>query len=118
MVNFYGLGIFPEHIKAGLEDIRVSNLLSGKFNMKTDTDRRHNQKLLINIELQRETEPNKNIEKLILESILKHLKDLNSEFNKLYKELGPKKATPILHLFNYGNEQFKIGAKHEWIKKT
>lgn len=116
MVNFYGLGIFPEHIKAGLEDIRVSNLLSGKFNMKTETDKRHNQKLIINIELQRDTDPNKSIDKLVLESLLNHLKELNSEFNKLYKELGSKKATPIIKTFLYGNEQFKIKTKHKWIK--
>ncbi len=116
MVNFYGLGIFPEHIKAGLEDTKVSNIVTGKFNMRTETDKRHNQKLVLNIELQVEQEPNKLTGKLILESILKHLQELNSEFNKLYKELGQKKATPIIELFTYGDPQFKIGAKHRWVK--
>ncbi len=115
MVNFYGLGVFPEHIKAGLEDSKVSNLVSGKFTMKTETDRFHNQKLIIHIELQPNTEPNKNIDKLILESLLVHLKELNSEFSKLFKELGPKKATPKIKTFPHGNEQFKVRAKHKWV---
>lgn len=115
MVNFYGLGIFPEHIKAGLEDSSVNNLVSGKFTMKTETDRRHNQKLIIHIELQPSVEVDKKAEKLILESLIKNLKELNSEFNKLHKELGPKKATPKIKTFPFGDEQFKIKAKHKWV---
>lgn len=117
-VNFYGLGIFPEHIKSGLEDIKVSNLVTGKFTIYTETDKKSNQKLLINIELQKEILTNKNIKKLISDSIVSHLKELNSEYNKLSKEIGALKSTPVIKLFPYSNEQFRIKAKHKWVKKS
>jgi phenylacetate-CoA ligase len=117
MVNFYGLNVFPEHIKAGLEDNIISNFVSGKFNMKTETDKRHNQKLLINIELQRGVELSKDLSKAILKSIVKNLIELNSEYNKLYKELGGAKASPTIKVFSYGHENFRIGAKLKWVNK-
>ena len=117
MVNFYGLNVFPDHIKAGLEDSSVNNYVSGKFTMQTETNKRHNQKLILNIELQNNIEPNKQLEKQILKSILDNLVKLNSEFNKLYGDLGAKKSTPMINLFPYGNPQFKVGTKHRWVKK-
>ena len=116
MVNFYGLNIFPEHIKSGLEDSRVSNYVSGKFTMQTLTNKKHNQKLILNIELQNNTEPNKHLKKQVSKSMLDNLTQRNSEFNKLYNDLGPKKATPEINLFPYGDSQFKVGIKHNWVK--
>ena len=48
--------------------------------------------------------------------MLENLTKRNSEFNKLYSAIGPKKATPEINLFTYGDPQFKIGAKHRWVK--
>lgn len=116
MVNFYGLNVFPEHIKAGLEDDKISDSVSGKFTMNTDTNKKYNQKLILNVELQNDIEPNNNLKKKVLKSVLENLTKRNSEFNKLYSALGPKKATPEINLFPYGDPQFKIGIKHRWVK--
>jgi len=116
MVNFYGLNIFPEHIKSGLEDNRINNYVSGKFTMQTKTNKKHNQKLILNVELQNNIEPTNNLKKHVLKSVLDNLTQRNSEFNKLYSDLGQKKATPEINLFPCGDSQFKIGIKHKWVK--
>lgn len=108
-VTFYALNIFPEHIKAGVEDKTISRFLSGNFLAYNKTTRggKH-QKLYIKLELAPGITLSNKIRGLSEKSILKNLIKLNTEFRKLHSILG-KKALPIIIYSRHGKFNFSVG---------
>ncbi len=118
-VTFYGLNIYPENIKAGLEDSKVSDMVTGKHIIIKDlTNNLIDQKLKIFIELKSNTVLNNNIKKLISDTILENLLKLNTEYRKLYNSIGSK-SIPEITLLENGHEQFIIKkSKYNWLSKV
>ena len=107
-VTFYALNIFPEHIKAGIEDRRVSRYLSGNFLAYNKTvNNGKTQRLYIKIELAEGMRPDKMILESVQESILKNLLKLNMEFRKLCSTIG-KKALPLVKLCEHGSGKLSL----------
>lgn len=107
-VTFYALNIYPENIKAGLEEKKINKFVSGQFfafNKNLNKNRDH--RLFINIELAPGKKPKKNLLQSINKSILHNLLKLNIEYRKLYSVIGDK-ATPKLKLFPFGGLGFVI----------
>lgn len=106
-VTFYALNIYPDNIKAGLENKKIAKLVSGKFfafNKTLYQDKR--QKLYIEVELAPRVSPTKKILALIQNSIIENLTKLNLEYRKLYSILG-QAASPVLRLIPFGKKDFQ-----------
>lgn len=116
-VTFYGLNIYPENIKAGLESNEIFHLITGKYIITTELINNHReQKLKIVIELKPGVSINEDINKKITNEIVKNFIKLNTEYRKLYNSIQDK-AIPEVTLVENGNEQFIIKkAKHKWVQ--
>lgn len=114
--TLYGLNVYPENIKAALESDQLSKHVTGKFTMATQETAKHNQFLAINIELAKEKKNGVNLHRKATKVIVEKLKELNSEYSKLYSAIG-KKAVPKVNLIKYGDPRyFKIKIKQKWVK--
>lgn len=101
-VTFYALNILHEHIKAGVEDARLSRFLSGKFlayNRELQAGRK--QKLYLKLELAPGIKLTKKLAGLASQSIFEQLMTLNMEFRKLYSVMG-RQALPTISFYPYG----------------
>jgi phenylacetate-CoA ligase len=115
--TLYGLNVYPENIKAALESQELSKYVTGKFTMSTEETARHNQFLLINIELAQKVKNGDHLHREVTKIIVEKLKELNSEYSKLYSSIG-KKATPKINLIKNGDPKyFKIKIKQRWVHK-
>lgn len=115
--KLYGAIIYPEHIRTALQNKLLLNSVSGKFAMFTKVDKKHNQLLEINIELKRNQKPDKKLEKLCRELIVKNLLLKNAEYKNNY-QIIPKKITPLILLCRHGDPRYFLsGIKQKWIIK-
>ena len=97
-VTFYALNIFPENIRAVVEDRRTSKYLSGNFITYNKTS--HNQrtqKLHVEFELAKNIKPSKKIQNMVKQSVVENFTRMNMEFRKLYSVLGGR-AEPLVKL--------------------
>ncbi len=117
--TFYALNIYPENIKAGLEDDLLRPLVSGKFVIRTEMSKdQQDQKLLIYVELAPQVKSSVHIRTLVRTSIFNHLIELNAEYRKLYNSIK-KKALPKVIVEENGHAMFAIRKnKMKWIIKT
>lgn len=117
-VTFYALNIYPENIKAGLEDDTITSLVTGKYIAQTKQSKDFKkQTLCIDVELKPRVVPTEKNKKKISDAILKHLIELNTEYRKLFNSIH-EKALPIIKLIPHGHEQFITKkAKHKWFNK-
>lgn len=114
-VTLYGLNVYPENVKAALESKELSRYLTGKFTMSTEETARHNQFLLINFELAEKAKNGDHLHREVVKIVVEKLKELNSEYSKLYSSIG-KKAVPKINLIKYGDPKyFKIKIKQRWV---
>ena len=114
----YGVNIYPENIRDALEHADIAHFVSGKFTMLTGHDRKKNQYLEINIELQ-SSEPfaKDSAKKIIEEVIIAMLKEKNSEYRKLFEVMGSR-VRPRINLYPHGYpEFFRPGIKQKWYQK-
>jgi phenylacetate-CoA ligase len=116
-VTFYGLNIYPENIKAGLESNEIFHLITGKYIITTEPTNNHReQKLKIAIELKPDISISEEINKKVTNEIVKNFIELNTEYRKLFNSIS-EKAIPEITLVKNGSEQFIIKkAKHKWVQ--
>jgi phenylacetate-CoA ligase len=113
-VSLYGLLIYPEHIKYGLERKNLQKNLTGKFVMSIEYDNNNDQYLLIRVELCKGVKGSANLRKTVENEIVNGLKQVNSEYNRLLQSIK-RKAIPVIDLIENDNiEYFKKGAKQKW----
>jgi len=113
-VTLYGLNIYPENIKAALEDKEIINLVSGKFTLATKYDKNYNQFLEISIELRSNRKLISSHERLIQKKIVENLRKLNFEYSKLFQKIGIRAEPRTIFLLR---DVFKqVDSKHRWIK--
>lgn len=116
-VSLYGLLIYPEHIKYGLENSHLSGLLSGKFVMSIEQDDQSNPYLLIKAELTVQTQESDALISEVTEAIVNGLHHANSEYTKLYQQMG-QRVRPRIELVAQGDQEyFKQGTKQRWVRK-
>lgn len=116
--TLYGVKIYPENIKTALESKVLKNICSGKFIMSTRYKKNQDQYLFINIELLKGVKPSQMLKKRIKNIIIRTLRGINLEYNRLFEAIG-RKAIPELKLSIYGkSKKFLPGIKQEWIKKN
>lgn len=111
-VTLYGLNIYPEHIKYALESRKIHKYVTGKFKLKTETDPHFNQHLIVYIELMGDYKLNGKVKDLIIETIIRVLKNRNFEFSRLLEKIG-RRAMP--KVFFLAPNSFRVTtSKHKW----
>ncbi len=116
--TLYGLNVYPENIKAALESDELSKYVTGKFTMSTEETAKHNQYLLINVELAEKIKGSSTLRQAVTKVVVEKLRLLNSEYNKLYSSIG-RRAIPKINLIRYGDPRyFKIKIKQQWVRKS
>ena len=109
--TFYALNIYPENIKYGLEISALQKIVTGKFVVRADfDDTTQTQVLNLSVELQSGVKSDQKIERKVFKAVVDSLVQNNSEYSKLYQEIG-KKAEPVIHLLEQGSPDFKQGIK-------
>ncbi len=116
-VSFYALKIYVENIKRALEHPTISHLVSGLSTMDVEHTSTLDQSLHIIIELSRGSTPNAALHKTISQVVVNTLREVNSEYNKLYTSIG-ERALPTIELVPYGKIDTIPGRKHKWIKRS
>jgi phenylacetate-CoA ligase len=114
--TLYGLKVYPENIKDAFLEESLRDELTGKFTIISRFDRRQNQFLEINVELQQGRKPSDTLSKDTLDRIVEHLRKKNAAFRELSNSLG-ERAWPRLAFFPHEDPRyFKPGIKQPWVK--
>jgi len=114
-VIFYGANIYPENIKPVLDSKNWSNILSGKFLMSVEEDRKKDKEIHIKVELAKNVSSTEKISEKLQKDIFESLKRLNSEYNIIFRSIG-NQAIPKVELVEYGS--FQVGIKHKWTRRN
>lgn len=115
--TLYGLQVYPETIREVLLRKDFQTSLTGKFTLMTTFDAKKNQRLEIHVEQKRGRIIDKATMKILLETIVKSMRQHNSEFRELSDFLG-KRAYPKMYFWELGNPTyFPVGIKQKWVKK-
>lgn len=116
-VSLYGLLIYPEHIKHGLEKPELMKKISGKFVLSIEHNDQYDPYLLVRVELSGNQQPSVGLQQQVQKAILHGLLEVNSEYFRLKQEMG-KAVEPVIELVEQGNQEyFKQGAKQRWVKQ-
>lgn len=115
--TIYAVNIYPENIKAALEDLRIRHLVTGKFKMITNYTKKMDQDLHLVIELSEGTEESKTLLQKVMSVLLEIVRSLNSEFNKLIEVVG-ERAYPSIEFLPNGDSAFAPGAKLAKVAKA
>jgi len=118
-VSFFGANVFPENITVALEQPTIKEWVTGKFVLEIKEDKDHNRYMHIVVEetpsTGTTTVSTKQKEEAIINSIVFHLKRLNSEFANY---VPPEKQKPTVLLLPSGHsEYFPVGVKHRYTRK-
>lgn len=116
VVVFRGANIYPGEIKNALDDEELSKYTTGKFTMIKLEDKKFNQKLEINIELNKGVKSSDKLVKKLQKKIIDELCLNNSEFRNEFVSHS-EKATPEIKLWPYQDQKyFSGGGKQPWVK--
>ena len=117
-VILYGANVYPENIKAALEQEDVREQFTGRVVMYTDDDSNKDQRLHIEVECAPNIKPTNQLVQRMTQRIYETLIELNSEYRVVNGGIGDR-TIPNVHLFPYGDERFRITkVKHAWTKKS
>jgi len=115
-VSLYGLLIYPEHVKYGLERAGLEDRVTGKFLLSIELDEALNPSPLIKVELARGAEPTAALAALVQRAIMAGLREVNSEYARLERSLGARVA-PVIRLMPHGDSRyFAAGKKQRWVE--
>ena len=114
VTTFYAVNIYPDNIKAGIEDETVRRFVTGKFVAKTISKRNLDQQFIIQVELLSGIKPSSDLERSLFKTIISHITQQNAEYRRLRDAIG-RKSDPAIQLIENGHEIFKVGIKHRWI---
>ena len=106
-VTFYALNIYPENIKAGLENKTTVKYVTGNFFAYNKTvSKNRKQKFYLNVELAQGVKTHKKIMALVQKQVVKALLTMNLEYRKLLSTIG-NKALPVIKLVPCGSQQIR-----------
>jgi len=115
--SLYGLQVYPQHIKLGVEVSELEQYLTGKFVFDVCYDKTQNQYLQIDLELKSGVHVTEQLKKVVNKSIMEALQEKNSEFRELSRMLSGRSLVK-LDFFTFNHPiYFRSGVKQSWIKK-
>lgn len=104
-VSIYGALIYTEDVKAAMDHRDISAFTSGKFIMKSISDKNQNPLLQIKVELTAGTEPKKTLEKKFVQVLDNTLEEQNPDYKALKEAMGDR-VLPRVILLTYGDPEF------------
>ena len=114
-ISYFGANVFPENVTVGLEQSPMSAWCTGKFVMQVREDDDRNPYLSIVVELAAGVTADRAKVEAITESVLRHLRRLNSEFAHY---VPTEKQTPRVELAPLGDATyFPVGVKHRYTRR-
>lgn len=118
-VSIYSVNIYPDSIKKALQEKTLQRVLTGKFTMRVDFDKKQNQFFEINIELRPNVLIAENTRKEIISTIILWLNKENSEWRDFYADIKiRKRIIPKIIYWPYQHSKyFKSGRKQKWASK-
>jgi phenylacetate-CoA ligase len=115
--TLHGIIVYPEFIKEGLLDDKLTPSLTEKFTMMTKFDIHNNQYLEINLELQKDVLPDEALERLALSVLRDALISKSSEFAEISRSKNSVHLLKII-FWHYGHPKyFQPGVKQRWVQK-
>ncbi len=105
MTTLYGVNIYPENIKAVLDDSRLQAYLTGRFIAQKDIDANQDQYLLLRLELKPGVKPTKKVSDLTQKVFVTTLKHINSEYNQVEMKFN-QKMHPHIKLFTANHPKY------------
>jgi phenylacetate-CoA ligase len=113
-ISYYGANIYPENIKAGLEDPRVRARVTGKFVMYVMHDDARRERLALHVELAPGAAPDTTLPATLTGAVLDGVRRQNSEFANY---VPAEAQTPALSLHAAGDPAwFAPGLKHRYTR--
>jgi phenylacetate-CoA ligase len=113
-VSYFGANIYPENITVGLEQEPIAAWVTGKFVMESREDADRDRYLAIAVELAPGVAGSAEIQSVIVQSIARQLRRLNSEFAHY---TPPERQLPLVTLYPAGDpEYFPPGVKHRYSR--
>jgi phenylacetate-CoA ligase len=114
-ISYFGANVFPENVTVGLEQAPIASWCTGKFVMQTREDDDRNSYLSIVVELGPGVTADQEKVDAITDSILLHLRRLNSEFAHY---VPTDKQRPRVELAPQGDPTyFPVGVKHRYTRR-
>jgi len=114
-VSYYGANIYPENISVALEQVPISEWLSGKFVLEAKEDEQLNKILCLTVELLPQASANEADSDTIAKAVVAELLRLNSEF-KIYVPLAQQKIDVTLQPHGHP-DYFPAGGKHRYTRR-
>lgn len=117
-VTFYALNIYPENIKAAVEQSSLLSKLTGKFVARVESiEDQTVQKLILNFETLEGISADEALIQETKKAVFENLTRLNAEYRKLHNAIGDK-ALPEIEFNDFGHEVFRLKKnKQTWITK-
>jgi phenylacetate-CoA ligase len=113
-VSFFGANVYPENVTVGLEQPEISGWVTGKFVLEVTEDADRDRHLTVTVELAEGEQADPGRERLTAESVLRHLRRLNSEFTHYVPE---ERQLPRVVLRPAGDaDYFPRGVKHRYTR--
>jgi phenylacetate-CoA ligase len=114
-ISYFGANVYPENVTVGLEQSPVDAWVTGKFVMQVREDDDRNAYLSIVVELGPGVSADDTKVQVVGDSILHHLRRLNSEFANY---VPPERQPPRIELAPTGDPTyFPVGVKHRYTRR-
>jgi phenylacetate-CoA ligase len=114
-VKLYGAIVYPENIKAALEQPTIANQFTGKFRMQIFHDAHHNQRLRLYIELAPGVTASQVAVRALQTTLVQTICSLNTEYKAVYSDLHTK-VVPMVRLVPYGQFDLNnVQNKHKYV---
>ena len=115
VASFYGLKIYPEHVRGALEKSAGNRFATGRFVMHTNMEKGRDQRFKVHVELHENVRADKKTARHIEELIFRNVQVMNSEYKRLVAAVGEKKARPLIVLHHYRSSAlFDRAGKQRW----
>lgn len=100
-LTLYAVNIYIDNLKQITYSKVLLPYITGRFQSHVEYDSKQNQKFIIKLECNRNIKIDDEKEKYIKQYIISRLRELNSEYNKLYESVGEEKVSPIITFEEY-----------------
>ena len=116
-ISLYGLLIYPEHVKFGLERQAFQQAITGKFVMAVEFDGDQNPYFYLAVELAPGVQPDVRLQDEIQQAVVEGLREINSEYHDMESAVR-ERVFPHVELIEYNSSAyFRIGTKQKWVKQ-
>jgi phenylacetate-CoA ligase len=105
LISLMGVNIYPENIKAVLEEKSLQPYLTGRFVTEKKENNNGNQKLYLKVELKSGVKPSHDLASRVKNNFVNIVKKLNSEYNQVESKFS-EKMHPQVEFIRFQDPKF------------